>query len=180
MSISVSVLENVQKVVANSISDSRRSEQMKRAMIDTEPIHFKTVVELPVDQFYRNVFEKLGFSFTSQQKAILPKGWKVKVDDSSVKLIDNLGRIRGNFYAYGVNGNQKTVVELNRRYRPIFQYSEDDTQVAGCILDNATGEIIHEVWRGERDCFNAFDVSASMHEYLKKYYPDWEDFCAYW
>ena len=180
MSVSVTALKNMHREVTNTFGMAKNNQQKVERLFDIGSIHFKTVIELPVDNRYREVFEKMGFRFTDKNHVTMPKGWSVKSTTSQVQLFDNLGRNRGSFYNYMVNGIKRTVIELVRRYTPIFRYIDNDTQIAGCIQDNANGEIIYEVWRGDRMHFNAFEVSACMHEYLEMHYPEWEDFCAYW
>lgn len=135
-------------------------------------------LSLPKEE--KELFERLGFVYRDEIHVEIPSGWSLSYEKNRVLLVDEKGRNRGNVFIYHTNGIKKTMIELLKRYMPIFQFSEDDTCVSAYIKDNATGKSVYDFWTGSRNHYNVFELSAQMHEYLDQHYPLWEDYCAYW
>lgn len=145
-----------------------------------EAMQESTLITLLLNKIEKNMLESIGFVFKDEIHAEMPNGWSLKNDGQVTIFIDEKGNKRGTITKCNSNGRIRTFVNLIRRYIPIFQFSEDNQHISGCIKDNCTGKIIHKIWSGKRDFYNPFEISEGMHEYLNQHYPKWEDYNAYW
>ena len=154
---------------------------MKKNVARNDNKYEKTVIELPLETFWKTTFERLGFTFCGKY-AIMPVGWFATNGDKSGScfiIFDNQKRERARFYPYrDSHGKSNCVVEIRHRYIPKMVYTGQNARAF--VKDNASDDVLVSIGSCERTLRNERELLHKMNGWLNQKYPNWGDPIAYW
>ena len=137
-------------------------------------------------------FEALGFTFTDTGddvlfEATLPEGWSTQeTPGSSIlweNLVDDKGRVRGNYCYKGAFYDRYGHMSLFCRYHSAYQHTDPDNYDSpiNVVVTDADGSVIFNAGQCKETDSEEYDkLVAKAEEYLKTNYPEWKDVTKYW
>lgn len=137
-------------------------------------------------------FEALGFTFNDIGddilcEATLPEGWKtVETPGSSIlweNLVDDKGRVRGNYCYKGALYDRYGHMSLNARFQLTYEHTNPDDWDSPVIVvvKDADGTVIFNAGQCDRAYSDAYKaLMKKAKDFLKSNYPEWEDVTKYW
>lgn len=141
----------------------------------------------------QETFESLGFDFFDAGdrvliNATLPEEWSTqRITGSNVlreNLIDDRGRIRGDYYYKRAYHDRDGHMKLCGRYRQIYQYTEPgnySSPINVVAIDNVDGSVIFNAGQCEELYSKEYEeLVTKAEEYLNSNYPGWKDVTKYW
>ena len=174
------------------ISTGNASEGLETVR-DMEQKSVKNSRRLPKEMYpSKAAFEDLGFTFTDTgdeilYEATLPEGWKtVETPGSSIlweNLVDDKGRVRGNYCYKGAFYDRYGVMNLKSRYNSTYELTKpnDWDSPVNVVVKDADGTIIFHVGQCEKMYSDKyFYLLKKGEEFLNSNYPDWKDPTKYW
>ena len=123
----------------------------------------------------------------SPNQATLPEGWSTQeTPGSSIlweNLVDDKGRIRGNYCYKGAFYDRYGHMSLSCRYHATYQHTDPDNYDSpiNVVVTDADGSVIFNAGQCQKVYSKEYDkLVAKTEEYLKSNYPEWEDVTKYW
>ena len=172
---------------------SRNAAKGLETVQNDEQSRVKNSSRLPRDMSPNQAtFEALGFTFTDIGdnvlfEATLPEGWStLETPGSSIlweNLVDDKGRVRGNYCYKGAFYDRSGHMSLFCRYHATCQHTDPDNYDSpiNVVVTDADGSVIFNAGQCQKVYSKDYDkLVAKTEEYLKSNYPEWEDVTKYW
>ncbi len=181
-------------MMASAISMSSGSASEGLEIIqNAEQFRVKKSIRLPRDMRpSQAAFEALGFTFTDVGddvlfEATLPEGWSTQeTPGSSIlreNLVDDKGRIRGDYYYKESFYDRYGRMSLYCRYHLTYQHTDPNNRFSSVnvVVTDSDGSVIFKAGQCLNTSSKKYDkLVTRAKEYLRSNYPDWKDATKYW
>ncbi len=180
------------KALAIAMSSGNASEGLETVQ-NAEQSRVRNSSKLPRDMRpSQAAFEALGFTFTDIGdsvlfEATLPEGWSTQeTPGSSIlwkNLVDNKGRVRGNYCYKGAFYDRYGHMSLSCRYNLTYQHTDPNNYKSpiNVVVIDADGSVMFNAGQCKKAYSEECDkLVEKAEEYLNSNYPEWEDATKYW